>query len=713
MSWLDKIFGRKKESHVDAGRVQRSIETRYNPMRQLTPANLSRWIDEFEAGELRPLARLLEAVSQRDDSFKTGLRKTTRSVARCDYEIRFEEGAEEDPDAKDHRDVLVDFWRSVRATELLNQSAVGGISRLVRQMMLAERDCHNVHELLWRVDRGKLRLTAVHVPLWMFELKTGHIRFLRDNNAAYGEPLVPGEWLVHSGDGVGIACAIAASYKRLTLADWLAYSEHNATPGLHAKTDARQGSPEWQRCVDAVRSFAQEWAIVTGRDVDLGKIDLGASGTLPYQPLVEMMNKAITALWRGSDLSTLSARAEGASLQGEEMDMLEQSAAEDISETLHEQIDRFVIQWHFGVGTEPLARFALVPVSRPDVTKEIAINEHLVRHGAKLSIADECQRFGRRQVDGAEADRAMEAPASPSPGNFGGGLPGIGKSIANELPMVGKKEAELPKLGKEETAFARALQKDLRPVAKALQTALARGEGPGELKRRLEKILRECGAESADVLESAMQEAGKAATEGGGPFDQAELLALANTGTSEGAKKGWATRIRNGWTPKQLQENKDKVAALIADLDKRGPDGKSKAWKNEPQDLGEISQSLADDIRAANPNMRATAGTMQTIDQDQLNHALEEHGEGKEKWPDSIPITKADLARIPDVLSDYDEIVPGRGKTEGKKQEAVVFRKKYEDGTVCCVEIDWFSRGKDRNELKFQTMWKEKPEEEK
>ena len=31
--------------------------------------------------------------------------------------------------------------------------------------------------------------------------------------------------------------------------------------------------------------------------------------------------------------------------------------------------------------------------------------------------------------------------------------------------------------------------------------------------------------------------------------------------------------------------------------------------------------------------------------------------------------------------------------------------------TVCCVEIDWFRRKDNRRELKFQTMWKEKPEE--
>ncbi|MBO7434684.1 hypothetical protein J6U76_01630 [bacterium] len=48
--------------------------------------------------------------------------------------------------------------------------------------------------------------------------------------------------------------------------------------------------------------------------------------------------------------------------------------------------------------------------------------------------------------------------------------------------------------------------------------------------------------------------------------------------------------------------------------------------------------------------------------------------------------------------------------SEGKKQEAVIFKKKFENGTICCVEIDWFRRGDKRQELKFQTMWKEKPE---
>ena len=191
------------------------------------------------------------------------------------------------------------------------------------------------------------------------------------------------------------------------------------------------------------------------------------------------------------------------------------------------------------------------------------------------------------------------------------------------------------------------------------------------------------------------------------------LVEVANAGTSEGAKKGWETRRKNGWTPEQLSENTETVNGLISDLGKKGPDGKGKAWKNEPKDLGTINEELAAEIQKANPKMKATVGTMQTIDHAQLQHALDDHGVGKETWPNAVPITEEDLKRIPDVLSSFDDIIPGKGIAEGKKQEAVVFRKKYPDGTMCCVEIDWFRRGENRHELKFQTMWKNKLEEEK
>lgn len=506
MSWINTILGRARDRaapNADAARAEQDIRGRFNPVRQLEPANLSRWIDEFEAGNLRSLARLLDALSERDETWKASQRKTVRSVSRCPWDVRKKDGHEKDPAAQAHYDALVDVYSNLRATSLLKSTHVGGVAHLVRQMMLAERDYYATHELVWRVQNGKLRLRAVYVPLWMFEARTGALRFLPNEFSLVGEPLLPGEWLTHCGDGLGIACSICAAYKRLSMADWLAYGEHNATPGLHTKTPAKINSPEWRKAVEATRAFAKEWAIVTGSDVDISKIDLSSSGSLPYQTFIEMMNKGITALWRGGDLSTVSADSQGASLQGEEMDMLEQGAVEDIAETLRTQVDPFVIEYYFGQGVEPLAEFALSPVSRPNVQQEILINEHLSKAGAKIPIADELSRFGRRAVDPSNPDDTpMQATAEPTLGM--GAL-----SLGNEAPAGDGED------------LAAAIAQDLKPVAARLDELLKAEDG--DLKAAAARLLEELPAlaekaladpAAAALIEKAMRQA--AGLEGGG-----------------------------------------------------------------------------------------------------------------------------------------------------------------------------------------------------
>jgi hypothetical protein len=505
MSWLDTIFQRqanRKEPNASAQRAEQDIRGRFNPIRQLEPANLSRWIDEFEAGNLRPLARLLDTLSERDDVWKAAQRKTIRSVARCKWDVAIVDGHEKDPAAQAHYDALVDFYSTLRATSLLRRTHVGGVAHLVRQMMMAERDVYSTHELVWRVENGKLRCTAVHVPLWMFENRTGSLRFLETEFGVEGKPLLPGEWMTHCGEGIGIACSICATYKRLSISDWLAYSEHNATPGLHTKTPAKIGSPEWQKAVEATRSFAKEWAIVTGSDVEIGKIDLGASGALPYQTFIEMMNRGMAALWRGADLSTISEDSQGASLQGDEMEMLEQGAAEDIAETNREQIDRFVLNWYFG-DVSRLAEFRLLPTSRPNVDQEIKINEHLAKHGARIPISDELSRFGRRSVDPQNPDdEPLKAPeAAPAPGGF---------ALGNEIQGTIKRTND----GAEGEDLAAAIVKDLAPVAKRLDELL-KGED-GDLQAAAKRLLDElpelatralADPAAAGIIEQAMRKA--------------------------------------------------------------------------------------------------------------------------------------------------------------------------------------------------------------
>ena len=300
-----------------------------------------------------------------------------------------------------------------------------------------------------------------------------------------------------------------------------------------------------------------------------------------------------------------------------------------------------------------------------------------------------------------------KAPETPVQGPFGGLNSAAPSKTAPQTVENPLQNAPRPADGQGDEkstdaseGILEAFAKDTSKAAEAVKTLLAdpTPEKAEKLLEDLPNLIPEDPALAAVIAEAMAAE-----------FKGVEAT---NAGTSEGAKKGWETRRKNGWTPEKLAENNATVEQLVNDLDKRGPNN-SKAWKNTPKDLGEVNESLAADIMAANPKMKVRVGTMQTIDQDQLNHALDEHGEGKETWPNQIPITKEDLKKIPDVLSAYDDIVPGTGKNEGKHQEAVVFRKKYDDGTICCVETDWFRRKDNRRELRFQTMWKEKPEEKK
>lgn len=530
MGWFSNLIARRQqESHIGAERVRRDIEGRFNPMRRLEPANLSRWIDEFSAGNLRPLARLLYDLSDRDYTWMAAQRKTIRGISRCPWEIRIKKGHEDNPEAIEQRDALQDFYDNLASTDLMRQTRTGGMANMIRQMMLAERDYYSVHELLWRVENGRLRLKAVWVPVWMFEAKTGHLRFLPTEFGIDGVELVPGEWMAHCGDGLGVACAICATYKRLSLADWLAYGEHNATPGLHGKTQARIGSAEWQKTVEAVAAFAKEWSIVTGTDVELNKIDLGASGSLPYQPLIERMDRAISALWRGADLSTLSANTQGASLQGEEMDMLEQSCAEDITETIRSNLDAFVLSYYFGYGVEKKAQFELIPISRPNVDQEIRINEHLIQHGAKLSLNDELGRFGRRVIDEDDPSDVPMVQPQETPTNS----------------MLKAWNENTPALSDDEKALAAAHQQDFREVALALAEAM---QQEGQDFRAAIKAVREQfpdyfarmgnDNQAAKELEAAMRRAAIAAPE-----------AVANEGNNDiewRTINGQAVPIKNG-----------------------------------------------------------------------------------------------------------------------------------------------------------------------
>ena len=691
-----RYWFQKRTGAFAAAGTEQFNRMRYNALFALDPNVLVRHLVAFNCGDIAGLEHVLEEFENREDKMKIGAFKMSAAVASKPWEVRIAKGEEDNERAKLHQEVLTRFWNRVEATDAFCRNRRGGVRLLIKQMMSAQSRVYAVHDVTWTVrGDGELEALFTFVPAWMFENRTGELRFLNDPAAYTGEQMKDGEWLVTVGEGVGISAAILAMAKRLSWNDWLLFSEKCGMPVILGNTGAKEDTPAWKNLLHAIANVAPKTGVLADLETKLQAVQIGgSSGQTTYKELIDVVDRGISALYRGGDLATMSSTegdGTGATSQDGESELMDGDGCALVSETLHRQIDRHVIRFTCG-DFEPLAGIVINPPEEiDDVDRDIKVDQHLGEFGVKLSKKDMLARYGRTEA-ADDADAAIRQQA-------GAGLEGLGRlgGLANE-----KKPSKPSK--PENDDILSAFAKDMSPAGKAVKELLDALESGADVKAeaasllsRLPSLLPDDPATAAEIAEATAKEFG--------------TVELANSGTSEGARKGWETRIRNGWTPKQLSENTETVNGLISELGKKGPDGKGKAWKNEPKDLGEINDELAAEIQKANPKMKATVGTMQTIDHAQLQHALDEHGVGKEKWPNAVPITEDDLKRIPDVLSSFDDIIPGKGVAEGKKQEAVVFRKKYPDGTMCCVEIDWFSRGENRHELKFQTMWKDKLEE--
>ncbi len=365
-----------------AARIRRHLESRFNPLRGLTPERLGRYLDAFRRGHLRELALVMDLVEQRDDTLAAVVMKTKQSVARHGFEIVTT--TPDDPAAPagaalaaEQAAVLQHFYESgLEVSHAIDGHERGGFSLLIRQMMDAVGKRFAVHAIEWEPAPAltppgppSLRARLHFVPLHFFEATTGRLRFLPSDYAppTEGQPLEHAQWMVTTGPGLMIPSVIAWMCKHLPLQDWLTYSEKFGLPGVLARTDAPPDSPEWEASVEAIRALANDWAAVISRGSEVELLQApGGAGELPFAGLVERMDRALVTLWRGADLGTMSAHDRvGATLQREECHILEADFANLISECLNHQLTRWVLDYHFGEGAPMLAKIKLRTGSCP------------------------------------------------------------------------------------------------------------------------------------------------------------------------------------------------------------------------------------------------------------------------------------------------------------------------------------------------------------
>lgn len=494
---IRRFFFQKATNDFDANEAFRRNQLRYNALYALDPDVLVRHLSAFERGDICGLERVLDEFELREDKMKIGAFKMAAAVSSKPWEVRIRKGEEENPRAKVHQRALTRFWNRIETTDAFCRNRKGGIRLLVKQMMSAQSRVYSVHDICWKVNGdGTLNATFTHVPAWCFENRTGRLRFIRNDGQTQGEEMRDGEWLVTVGEGVGIPSAILAMAKRLSWNDWLLFSEKCGMPVIIGKTAAQRGTAAWDQLARAIRAVAPKTGLVADTGSDLSAVSMGsANGTGTYRELVDTVDRAISSLYRGGDLATMSSGPDsaGVNAQDGESELMDGDGCAMVSETLRDQVEKFVIRFECG-DFEPLAEIVInPPAETEDIDREIKIDSHLAGLGVKLSKSDALQRYGRTEA--ADEKDALEAPKPAAPGPFGA-LPNEAqpktplqnaKSALQNAPGNPDGQGE----GQDAPAllgpFLRALQGDCKLIADEVETLL-KDPTPEKARALLDKI---------------------------------------------------------------------------------------------------------------------------------------------------------------------------------------------------------------------------------
>ena len=622
-------------------------QQKYNPLRTLTPASLTRMLEAFEIGYLREGAMLFEIIADRDDTLKSVKPKREKEVSQLDKQVLALPGSGAAGEAQ--RAVLEDFWNNVRTVNAYDRNERGGFRRLVKQMMSAVSYKYACHHIVWRPTNGQLRATFEFVPLWLFENRTGTLRYLRDPFSQSGELLDPSEWMVTQGDGLMIACSIGYLAKRGAFNDWLIFSEKFSVPGVLGRTPAQKDSPEGLAMRAAVESFGHDWVgVLFGDDgthekpIEIIQAQGNPSG-MPMPAVVERVDRKFAALYRGADLSTMSAgggAGQGASLQGKEKDILLADDAETITETLA-AVSRLVIEWHFGRGVEPLAMVQLVVPTDDDEKFYLDSVRALKDMGVRISKDAVLERLGIQEA--APDEPALGDPAAPA-------VPTESAANADDADDAD----DAPDAPEEEPAMAAmraALSTDLQPLGKALAGALQAGDLPA-----MQAALRKISSRMPEFLDSPELTA-LLGSEFAAAYVGGEAEEVANSGNPSGAVKGWETRRHNGWQAKP----RDRAAAVSALVD---------AALDGPADAPERVEFYGDVNALEASLLGLPPGYRRGISGQGVRHMMKSHGDPTtETARGQIAITRDDIKRIPEIVAKSQAAEHGGSK--GRNVETI------------------------------------------
>ncbi|HTB86019.1 MAG TPA: DUF935 family protein [Candidatus Sulfotelmatobacter sp.] len=410
------------QSHFNQARIEWAIRLKYSPMPRLDMEILAGHLNEFRIGEFRTIGKIWEVMMERDGELLVNSDKRKSDAAGLEWQIVSDGSIDGDR----HAAALQYFYDNLTATEALDQDTTGGVDELVYQVMSALDYKYSTHEMLLRVDNPAAReVTAEfrHTPLWFMEARRGYLGYLKHIFDLYGQPCIQGEWLTAVNTGWMRPLSVAFGMKMFPLRDWLLFCTRYGSGFLDGETDATLGTPEWDAALDALNTMANDGAVLHNSGVSFKFLEQSARNQLPFQPIVEMIDRLYAKCYRGMDMATGSragkssnssggeGKSVGASVQKEESGIFLMRDSKWTTGVMNERVDRPVIRYLF--GQEPRAWFVLMPPLDDTSEQDLQSLTGLVPMGFKVMMKEVYKRFRWSVPEKGEPCLVPPAPIAP------------------------------------------------------------------------------------------------------------------------------------------------------------------------------------------------------------------------------------------------------------------------------------------------------------
>lgn len=421
-------------SAFNQARIEWAIRLRYSPMPQLDMEYLASQLNAFRIGDLRTVGKTWEIMMERDAELAVNSDKRKSDACGLEWQVVSDGSLIGDQ----HGAALQYFYDNAVATKALDQDSTGGTDELVYQVMSSLDYYYSVHEMLLRIDNPAAReVTAEfrHTPVWFFEARRGYLGYLKHIFDLYGQPLVAGEWLSCVNLGWMRPLTMAYAAKWFSFTDWLIFCRRYGSGFLEGITDAQKDSTEWQQAYDALTALANDGVVLhngkgsgNGAGVEFKFLEQAAKNQLPFEPVVETIDRLYAKCYRGMDMATSSRlsrsagmsaeggqsrQATGASVQGQEGGIFLVRDAKFVTGVFNERIDRPIIRYLF--GQEPRAWFALMPPIEDSSDSDLNTLKTLVPMGFQVALKEVYKRFRWNAPEPGEPT-LQPPPQSPAPG---------------------------------------------------------------------------------------------------------------------------------------------------------------------------------------------------------------------------------------------------------------------------------------------------------